>query len=67
MLKIAKTIKSTGSNKKILTVGTKLADKIRGQNAGAPFEHTTFVKKSSGVFGFQWVDTNTVLITLKDP
>ena len=54
-----------GFNKFFSTVGTKLADKIRGQNArsGAPFEHTTFVKKSSGVFSFQWVDTNTILKT----
>ena len=56
-----------GFNKFFSTVGTKLADKIRGQNArsGAPFEHTTFVKKSSGVFSFQWVDTNTILKTIQ--
>merc|ERR1712016_269507 len=56
-----------GFNKFFSTVGTKLADKIRGQNAssGLPFEHTTFVKKSSGVFSFQWVDTNTILKTIQ--
>lgn len=56
-----------GFNKFFSTVGTKLADKIRGQNAssGLPFEHTTFVKKSSGVFSFQWIDTNTILKTIQ--
>ena len=56
-----------GFNTFFSTVGTKLADKIRGQNAssGLPFEHTTFVKKSSGVFSFQWIDTNTILKTIQ--
>ena len=56
-----------GFNKFFSTVGTKLADKIRGQNAssGLPFQHTTFVKKSSGVFSFQWIDTTTILKTVQ--
>ena len=52
-----------GFNKFYATVGTKLADKIREQNAslGAPFDYTTHVKKAAGNFRFQKVDTDTIL------
>ena len=52
-----------GFNKFYATVRTKLADKIRAQNASlrAPFDYTTHVKKAAGNFKFQEVDTDTIL------
>ena len=57
-----------GFNKFYATAGTKLADKIREQNAtlGAAFDYTTHVKKAAGNFTFQEVDTNTILEIVKN-
>ena len=62
-----KNLIAEGFNKFFSTVGTNLADKIRSQNAksGTPFGHTTFVKKATGNFSFQWVDTDTILKTIQ--
>ena len=56
-----------GFNTFFSNIGTNLAQKIRSQNAksGTPFRHTTYVKKATGNFVFQWVNTDTILKTIQ--